>query len=110
MRKFFSSERLVFHVGLLRMSLKLGAEFPYQKTSGITSPLAAVTTRAAKASMLYFRKQFAQGLMTRPLGSVTNVLPSYQCCRFLGTSMGTPGIRSGNPLSELVPPLERGKT
>src|SRR5581483_6386714 len=110
-RKFFSRDMFIFHVGLLRMSLKVGEALPYQKTSGrIVLPSAPVTTRAVNASMLYFRKQFAQGVMTRPLGSVTEVLPSYQCCRFFGTSIGTPATRSGRLLSELVPPLASGKT
>ena len=98
-------------MGLLRISLKLGEEFPYQKTSGMMSLLMAdLTVRPAKASMLYFKKQLAQGVITRPLGSVTEVLPSYQCCKALGTSSGTPGTRSGRLFRELVPPLVSGTT
>src|SRR5690242_2409387 len=68
--------------------------------------------------MLYFRKQPRQGVITRPSGSVTEVLPSYQCCNAFGTSKGTPPTRSGRLLSGLLtfnvppfaPPFARGST
>src|SRR5262245_50587394 len=102
--KVFSSARLLFQVRGERMALKAAADVPYQKRSGTTEPFGVVTTRPAKASMLYFRKQRLHGVMTRPLGNVTEVLPSYHRCKSFGTSSGTPGTRSGKLLIELVPP------
>src|SRR5579883_1918267 len=99
-----------FQIGLLRILPKLAAEFPYQKRSGTIDPLGVVTVRPEKASMLYLRKQPLHGVITRPLGRVTCVLPSYQRCNALGTSRGTPGTRSGRPLMEFVPPLLSGTT
>src|SRR5262245_17828678 len=108
--KDFSIDMFTFQVGLLRMSPKVAADVPYQKRSGIGMPFGPVTTRPAKASMLYFKKQPLHGVILRPLGNVTVVFPSYQRCNSLGASSGTPGTRSGRPLIEFVPPLDRGKT
>ena len=74
-------------------------------------PLAAVATWPPKASGLYLRNVFTGGWITRPSGSVTLVLPSYQCCSSCGTSNGSPAIRLGRPLTApvLAPVTKIGK-
>src|SRR5581483_184817 len=108
--KDFSSAIFAFQNDGLRKSPNAAADVPYQKRSAIAFPFGPVTMRPEKASMLYFRKQPLHGVITRPLGSVTEVLPSYHRCKSSGTSSGTPGTRSGSVLSEFVPPFLSGVT
>ncbi len=65
-------------------------------------PFGAVSVDPWKAHELYFRKVFFAGVILTPQGSVTVVLPSYQCCSSLGTVTETPASRLTAPESAPV--------
>src|ERR1700733_395242 len=57
-------------------------------------PLGVVNVSPVKAQALYLRKVFFCGVTVLPQGSVTVVLPLYQCWRACGTCIGWPGTLS----------------
>src|SRR5260370_41239349 len=68
----------------------------------MVDPFGAVRVSPWNADELYLRNVFFAGVILTPHGSVTVVVPSYQCCSSRGTVTETPARRLTKPESAPV--------